>query len=131
MSSRHCTEVYWLAVLAVSQLAIALVVSEAVLDADDDPEDDCQLISANTEVPATSQRHALTYHKFVKTTPKPRATKKSRGELVGPGLLPLALPEVVAEGGAEEVVEDMMADLAANPSHSCEEDCIWCNEWNS
>lgn len=24
------------------------------------------------------------YHRFVKTTPKPRATKKSSGELVGP-----------------------------------------------
>ena len=25
-----------------------------------------------------------TYHRFVKTTPKPKATKKSSGELVGP-----------------------------------------------
>jgi hypothetical protein len=33
-------------------------------------------------------------HKFVKTTPNPRATKKSRGELVGP--LPLSpLPPVL------------------------------------
>jgi len=30
-------------------------------------------------------------HKFVKTTPKPRATKKSRGELVGPPLPPSLL----------------------------------------
>lgn len=29
------------------------------------------------------------YHRFVKTTPKPRATKKSSGELVGPPPPPL------------------------------------------
>ena len=80
---------------------------------------------------ATSPRHALTYHRFVKTTPKPRATKKRRGELVGPGLLPLALPEVVAEGGPEEVVEDMMVDFAASSSRSCTGDCLWCNQWRS
>jgi hypothetical protein len=42
--------------------------------------------------PETNQR-------FVKTTPKPRATKKSNGELVGPPPpppLPLLLAEVVA-----------------------------------
>jgi hypothetical protein len=27
---------------------------------------------------------SITYHKFVNTTPKPNATKNSRGELVGP-----------------------------------------------
>lgn len=27
--------------------------------------------------------YGLTYHKLVKTTPNPRATKKSNGELVG------------------------------------------------
>lgn len=33
-----------------------------------------------------------TYHRFVKTTPKPRATKNSSGELVGlpPPLFPLS-----------------------------------------
>lgn len=29
----------------------------------------------------------MAYHKFVKTTPNPRATKNNRGELVGPLLL--------------------------------------------
>lgn len=30
----------------------------------------------------------MAYHRFVKTTPNPRATKNNRGELVGPLLLP-------------------------------------------
>ena len=42
-----------------------------------------------------TQRQA--YHKFVKTTPNPRATKNSRGEL--PGVL-LLLPESVWVGDA-------------------------------
>lgn len=37
------------------------------------------------------------YHKFVKTTPKPKATKKSKGEL---GPLPLLDP-LVADGVAD------------------------------
>ena len=45
----------------------------------------------------------------MKTTPKPRATKKSRGELVGP-LEPLLVGELVAAGAAEEVVVDIMVD---------------------
>jgi hypothetical protein len=39
------------------------------------------------------------YHRFVKTTPKPNATKKSNGELVGPppgGLLLPVLPGCTA-----------------------------------
>lgn len=41
----------------------------------------------------------LPYHKFVNTTPKPSATKKSKGEL-GPPPAPC-----VGEGEADEVVE--------------------------
>ena len=37
-----------------------------------------------------------TYHKFVKTTPKPSATKKSKGELVGPPLPELTADDVAA-----------------------------------
>lgn len=49
---------------------------------------------------------SVTYHKFVKTTPNPRATKKSKGELVGP-LLELLF---VGEGlGMDEGGEDMVA----------------------
>lgn len=44
------------------------------------------------------------YHKLVKTTPKPRATKNKSGELVGPELL-LLFPLLVGEGeGGVEVV---------------------------
>ena len=39
---------------------------------------------------------------MVKTTPKPRATKKSSGEPVGPP----ATPAVVAAGGMKEEVDD-------------------------
>ena len=46
-----------------------------------------------------------TYHRFVKTTPKPRATKKSKGELVGPPP-PLELgTDDVDAGGATAVLE--------------------------
>jgi hypothetical protein len=54
----------------------------------------------------------LPYQRFVKTTPKPRATKNSSGELVGPLLLPFD-PELGeedgldAEGGSDAV--DMVA----------------------
>lgn len=49
------------------------------------------------------------YQRLVKTTPKPRATKNSNGELVGPLPPPLLEPAlVVADGAADEVVEDMM-----------------------
>ena len=56
-----------------------------------------------------SETTSVAYQRFVKTTPKPRATKKSRGELVGP-LEPLLVGELVAAGAAEEVVVDIMVD---------------------
>lgn len=52
------------------------------------------------------------YHKLVKTTPNPNATKKSNGELVGPGLPPPpAGAEDVAAGGPEVDVEDIVPDI--------------------
>ena len=42
------------------------------------------------------------YHKFVKTTPKPSATKKRRGEL-GLPLPPSVLEDVVVAAAADEV----------------------------
>ena len=50
-----------------------------------------------------------TNHKLVNTTPKPKATKKRRGELVGPPPPPL-LELVVGPGGADDVAE-AMADV--------------------
>lgn len=55
---------------------------------------------------AKSQRSS--YHKLVNTTPKPRATKKSNGELVG--LLLLSAGGLDEAGGPAEV-EDGAAML--------------------
>lgn len=51
------------------------------------------------------------YHRFVKTTPKPSATKKSNGELVGPPPPELGTAEEAA-GGAIEVLEGAVVDAA-------------------
>lgn len=51
------------------------------------------------------------YHRLVKTTPKPRATKNRSGELVGPELLCwlLLLDAVADEAGPVVVGADMAA----------------------
>ena len=46
-----------------------------------------------------SRMYKETYHRFVKTTPKPSATKKSKGELVGPPPPELGTDDVAAGGG--------------------------------
>ena len=51
------------------------------------------------------------YHRFVKTTPKPSATKKSKGELVGPPPPELGGVDVAA-GGATAVLEGIEVDAA-------------------
>lgn len=53
----------------------------------------------------------MTYQRFVKTTPKPRATKKSSGEEVG--LLPLPLPVAVGEGEVVLVTLAVVVDMIA------------------
>ena len=52
----------------------------------------------------------LTYQRFVKTTPKPSATKKSKGELVGP-LLSSSDSSTVAVGRLVAIVVVMMIDM--------------------
>ena len=52
-------------------------------------------------------RYSGAYHRFVKTTPKPRATKKRSGELVGPPPPPEGGADVVGPGGILEVVVDV------------------------
>lgn len=52
------------------------------------------------------------YHRFVKTTPKPSATKKSKGELVGPPPPELLGALDVAAGGATAVLEGIAVDAA-------------------
>jgi hypothetical protein len=51
-----------------------------------------------------------TYQRLVKTTPKPRATKKSNGELVGP-LLFCASALLVAAGGTTDVDDITVRDV--------------------
>jgi hypothetical protein len=49
------------------------------------------------------------YHKFVKTTPKPRATKNSRGDCVVE-LLPLLELEAVDEAASVELAVDVKSE---------------------
>lgn len=100
-----------------TRCTIALVISEAVFYADDDP------VSVIVSVTGSHGRTAgvgggelSAYHRFVKTTPNPRATKNNSGELVGPPL-PVSVPEVV-DDGALEVVDDMA--VASGGAVSCE-----------
>lgn len=65
--------------------------------------------SSHTEKDFDSVAIELTYQRLVNTTPNPRATKNSRGELVGPPPPDPPPPgEVVAEGGAVDEVEGMV-----------------------
>lgn len=57
------------------------------------------------------------YHRFVKTTPKPKATKKSNGELVGPPP-PEELPPVLA-GCIGDDDEDMTAGVGMEVMRFC------------
>jgi hypothetical protein len=99
-----CGEVDGLAILVQClRTPVALVVSEAILDADDDPRWQSGQHSA-----AFRALWCSAYHRLVKTTPKPNATKKSSGELVGPLLSLLLLSLWVGEGvGEEELVVAM------------------------
>jgi hypothetical protein len=88
-SSGHVLEIDRVDILAISKSTIACIVSKAVLDSDDNPSHKCQSTKEGKErLTASSSRristHPITYHKFVKTTPNPSATKNSSGELVGP-----------------------------------------------
>lgn len=71
----------------------------------------------------TDKRHLSiqlfpTYHKFVKTTPNPSATKNNNGELVGPPPLPL-LGVAVEAGGT--VTEDEGAEMKAEADEDAAE----------
>lgn len=99
MLSRHCAEIHRVRVLTLHSLSISLIISEAILDTDDNPKE--------VRI-ATAPLHPA-HHKLVKTTPKPRATKKSSGELGPlPPLSPVAVglePEDVGEEDKTELVE--------------------------
>jgi hypothetical protein len=97
--ARHSHEIDGLTIFAECALTITLVVAETILHTDNDPRQ-------RSEGAEGRARTKDIYHKFVKTTPKPRATKNRRGELVGP-LPPLDEPVVVAAGSAVDVVADI------------------------
>lgn len=54
-----------------------------------------------------------THHKLVKTTPKPSATKKSKGELVGLPLLEWCVEVGEAVADVDVAVEDVGVDMVA------------------
>jgi hypothetical protein len=61
---------------------------------------------------SSDRRQERTYHRLVKTTPKPSATKNSKGELVGPPeLLEDEWVEVAVGAELAVVAEDMFAPL--------------------
>ena len=110
MLSWHVGHVYWFTILIVLRPTIALIVSEAVLDTNDDPTTRSALVHEATKV-------SFTYQRLVKTTPKPSATKKSKGELVGPPPPPpppLLAGLLVAGGDASAEVCDGTAISLAN-----------------
>lgn len=114
-SRRHVVHVDGLAIFVESsQLAISGIVPEAVLDTNNDP---IKMVTRANVFPASALN---AYHKLVKTTPKPNATKNSNGELVAPEfwLLPVLLvsiglgavdvpagPDVLAKLGVAELMK--------------------------
>lgn len=86
MRSWHSDQVYGLSRFLTAELTVSLAISKAVLDSDDDPAITVRCHPWNTGRLArwSGQReHEATYHRFVNTTPNPRATKNNKGELVG------------------------------------------------
>jgi hypothetical protein len=55
-----------------------------------------------------------TYHRFVKTTPKPRATKNNNGELVGLELESAVRPLLVEPGEGTVLVDDIFRERGHN-----------------
>ncbi len=108
MRPRHIFEIDRLSVLIEPHRPVARVVTEAILYTDDDPTielDWTRDISAET-IPDCA------HHRFVKTTPKPSATKKRSGDefwpCCGGGVLPLAGLVSVEDGDAETDVEPIL-----------------------
>ena len=64
----------------------------------------------------------IAYHRFVNTTPNPRATKKSKGELVGLELLSPELPSASVLVGGELVV---VGDISTGKCDSSRSETRW------
>lgn len=65
-------------------------------------------------------RSTCPYHRFVKTTPKPNATKNSSGELVGP---PDPELDMVGDGTAEVVETEVWLWIGVGSAAIL--DCVW------
>lgn len=102
MRTGHGYQIDWIACLLAAQLAVPLIISKTVLDTDNDPGNRLSM-----EPGATAQcSDDPTYHRLVKTTPNPSATKNSSGELVAPELPPPPPLPVVVAALAAAVVGD-------------------------
>ena len=93
--------------------SVSLVIAEAVFDTHNNP-------NATVNQPAVEDSDRVvegtnpTHHRFVNTTPKPKATKNSSGELVGPPPPPPPPPPEFEVGdgvGMLEAVEVAMIAL--------------------
>jgi hypothetical protein len=108
MRTGHGYQIDWVACLFAAQLAVSLIVSETVLNTNNDPVNYVRarfFLFLTEECVMAQFSDAPTYHKLVKTTPKPSATKNSSGELVAPEPPPPPLlPDVVAALAAAVVV---------------------------
>lgn len=104
MRTRYGSHVYRLAIFTVLYLPIPLVVAEAVFDTDNNPIVQERESQSSKTDGGCAARTNVTYHRLVKTTPKPNATKKSNGELVGPP--PPLPPELVVGPGGADVVDE-------------------------
>jgi hypothetical protein len=96
MRARHGSHIDGFSIFPGSDSGATSVIPEAVLDTNDDP----GTISLENEKKKRIHGECA-YHRLVKTTPNPRATKNSRGELVGPPPLPLPLLAPVAGSWVE------------------------------
>lgn len=87
---------------------IPLIISEAILDTDNDPRNGELVCVYRRRVSGDRRAQEQAYHRLVKTTPNPNATKKSNGELVGPPPPPppLGADDVAAGGATGELVAE-------------------------
>lgn len=119
MSSWHGDQVYGLSYFFTAELTISLVISKAVFDSNNDPAMTVRCHPWNTGRLACWPGQGVyeaTYHRFVNTTPNPRATKNNKGELVAlfelepsPSLLAVVVAAALLE--ADVGVEDIPTEI--------------------
>ena len=78
MRSMNGCQINGLASFLMSQLSVSLIVSEAIFNTNNNP--GFRFKNQYSAIGESVPRVSSTYHKFVKTTPKPRATKNCSTE---------------------------------------------------